>query len=120
MMNHILGATAIVLSMACASAQEPEPARKGDKWEYGELQYRNGAKLKFAKWVPSRGAVEAEDWEGLASKLKAPAAEKGAKGLTHQLRVMDALGKQGWEVAMYRDGSQITEIWTFKRRIVAK
>src|SRR5262249_40494628 len=62
------------------------PALAAVKWEYGELQYSylprrviKGAAPLPAKttvrWVTAKATVEADGWEDMAKKLKAPAAE---------------------------------------------
>jgi hypothetical protein len=116
----VLAAVALAFA-ASAVADGPEPAKKVEKWEYAKLHFRAGKTQGYAKWVTSRTSTEAKDWEGLAAKLKAPAAVKDATEETHQLRVLDALGAQGWELVLERlNSAYLTEVSTFKRRTPAK
>ena len=105
--------------LLAAADPVPEPPKKvRDQWEYSELQYRDGAAKKYAKWVGPGGRVSAFDWESLAAKLKAPAAQKGDLEMDHRLRTMNHLGSEGWELITYRFvNTQISEVWTFKRKV---
>jgi hypothetical protein len=108
---------ALLVSFAAAEEEKPEPARKGERWEYGELHFRRSKKTGYAKAVTSRSTVEAPDWEGLAAKLKAPAAAKDADDTAQRLRVMDAVGDQGWELVGNRSNEEsLFEFRSFKRR----
>jgi hypothetical protein len=62
--------------------------------------------------------VEASGWEDLATKIKAPAAKKGATPDAHRMKVLNHLGRQGWELVSHHklDGNG-TAVWTFKRRV---
>jgi hypothetical protein len=147
-MAKSLALAALCLAALSAAADEkaadtkPEPARKGDRWEYAELHYSPGraaragawqggpgakggpggnvqpapgpARAKVAetaRWVTGEGETEGEGWEGLAAKLKAPAAAKDAKPALHKVKLMNHLGREGWELVSC-DGS----VWTFKRK----
>ena len=62
--------------------------------------------------------IETDTWEELGDKLKAPAAKKDAKDAAQRLRVLNHLGRQGWEL-VGRDKGDVAAItvWTFKRRL---
>jgi hypothetical protein len=63
------------------------------------------------RWITADDETEAEGWDGLATKLKAPAAGKDAKAATHKVKLLNHLGREGWELVS-TDGS----VWTFKRK----
>jgi hypothetical protein len=63
------------------------------------------------RWVTGEGETEADGWEGLATKMKAPAAAKGATPVAHKLKLLNHLGAQGWELV-----SSTTTVMTFKRK----
>jgi hypothetical protein len=121
---------------------KPEPARKGDRWEYAELHYSPARAMKggggrggpgggggfggggnaqpapaavltkaTVRWITADGETEGEGWDGLAAKLKAPAAGKDAKPAAHKVKLLNHLGRDGWELVS-SDGS----VWTFKRK----
>src|SRR5262249_53389640 len=78
-----------------AAGPAPAPAaEKAERWEHGEVSFLRKPK-SMARWITARATVEAGSWEGLAVKLKAPEAGKGATEATHRLRVMDRLSAQG-------------------------
>jgi len=136
-------ALCVALSVAAAVADEkkdekkqdstPEPARKGDRWEYAELHYSTlsmrakgfanpvkgdgpvgpapfKAKSKTT-WITGDGETEGDSWEDLAAKLKAPAAAKDARPAAHKVKFLNHLGAQGWELVS-NDGNAMT----FKRK----
>lgn len=65
-----------------------------------------------ARWATAEGETEADSWEALAAKLKAPAAAKGAKVAAHRLKLLNHLGSQGWELV-----SSNGNLMTFKRKL---
>jgi len=123
------------------SSAVPVPAEKPVRWEYAELHYgrtsrgfggpRGGfgdgaqaaqpapAPQPTVRWITVEEEMEAKDWEDMATKLKAPAARKDAKDVTHKLRVFNQLGANGWELVGQSSGSTsgATGTWTFKRRV---
>ena len=139
-----LAALGVAALAACADegkTDRPEPARKGDRWEYAELHYTPARAARAAKgawgngpngfggpaqpapaavavtkasvrWITNDGETEGEGWDGLAAKLKAPAAGKDAKAVAHKVKLLNHLGREGWELVS-TDGST----WTFKRKV---
>jgi len=71
------------------------------------------------RWVTADEEVEVTTWDALAAKVKAPAAKKNATETTHRLRVLNALGADGWELVSHQRGEvrSMPEVWTFKRRV---
>jgi hypothetical protein len=126
---------AAVLSFAVANpmgaAPVPITAPATDKWEYGEVVFgRNPARGVAAgqpappaqtaiRWVTSDDEVEAQSWEEMATKLKAPAAKMNLSPNTHKLRAFNQLGAEGWELVGHQkaDTPRGTEVWTFKRKV---
>jgi hypothetical protein len=113
-----------------------EPGAKvGQKWEYAELHFTAAAtriirpalggpggvnpggrvvRMPATKvsWVTGEGETEADGWEGLATKMKAPAAAKGATPVAHKLKLLNHLGAQGWELV-----ASTPTVMTFKRKV---
>jgi hypothetical protein len=139
----VLCLAALAVAADDKKAEKPEPARKGDRWEYAELHYspatrtikggvRGGAggggfggggpggggpaaavmTKATARWITADGETEGEGWDGLAAKLKAPAAGKDAKPAAHKVKLLNHLGREGWELVSTSDGT----VWTFKRK----
>ena len=71
------------------------------------------------RWATAEEEVQAESWEQLAEKLKAPAPKKEPTPTVHKLRVLNRLGADGWEIAEHTgtDGTTGTATWVFKRRV---
>jgi hypothetical protein len=71
------------------------------------------------RWATGDEEVQAETWEQLAEKLKAPAAKKEGTATVHKLRVFNRLGADGWEVVEHTgtDGTVGTATWLLKRRV---
>jgi hypothetical protein len=119
-------AACFALSLAVA-AQVPGPAPKGaDRWEYCELHFRIGGPLSggggaakpTTMLITADEELAAADWAGLATKLKAPAAKKSAKEASHKVRVLNHLGRQGWELAPPGDREYAaTGVLLFKRKL---
>jgi hypothetical protein len=128
---------ALIPAQFAASAEpEPEPApRPAARWQYAELRQQQSAvviapdgtrtqgKPAFS-WSTSSAKVSADGWDEMAKKLKAPAAKDPEAN--HRLRVMDALGAQGWELvsveppaaaARAAAGVRGGTMWLFKRRL---
>jgi hypothetical protein len=70
------------------------------------------------RWITGDDEVEATGWADLATKIKAPAAKKGASSDRQRLALLNYLGRQGWElVSQQRAPALATGTWTFKRRV---
>jgi hypothetical protein len=80
---------------------------------------RRGSAKTTVTWATAGGEVEADGWEDLAKKLKAPAGRKGATETQQRLRVLNRLGADGWEVFSHqsRPSTGVTEVWGFKRKV---
>lgn len=62
--------------------------------------------------------VAASSWEDLATKLKLPPAKKDATATSHKLRVLNHLGRQGWEmVPATGSESRLNTVYLFKRKV---
>jgi hypothetical protein len=72
-----------------------------------------------ATWITGDDEVEATSWADLATKIKAPAAKKGATAAAQKMKVLNHLGEQGWELVSYHQRGSISgsDVWTFKRRV---
>jgi hypothetical protein len=70
-------------------------------------------------WTTADEDVEAEGWDDLAGKLKAPAAKKEGSDTMHQMRAFNRLGADGWEVYENVDTKQFTRMqtWSLRRRL---
>jgi hypothetical protein len=116
--------TFALLALASAGqAQEPgkNPFGQGPekvRWEYAELTYRtspgrpvvrtkDGTELPAVpatttvRWALGDTEVEAKGWDDMAEKLKAP----GKEGAGQRLRVLNALGADGWELVTQQTGT---------------
>jgi hypothetical protein len=67
------------------------------------------------RWITGDDEVGATSWEDLGTKLKAPAAKKGASEAVRKLKVLNFLGKQGWELVSQQEAA--SSVWTFKRKV---
>lgn len=128
-------ALAVLAGVSWADEKKPgpEPGPKvGQRWEYAELHF-SAATIRAmrlppganplpggrvapgratpVRWVTAEGETEADSWEALATKLKAPAAARGATPLAHKVKLLNHLGAQGWELV---SGSNTAMI--FKRK----
>lgn len=145
MRTHLIaGVTACLL--ASISAAAPNLGDKLPKWEYAELKLMrsfaggvaiapiapggagavlppaaNRAQPKTAvTWATLDGETEAETWEELANKIKAPSLTKeGGSATMQKLRVLNFLGAEGWEIVDHSGGDGVTTngSWTLKRRV---
>ncbi|MFO0811182.1 MAG: hypothetical protein U0746_21340 [Gemmataceae bacterium] len=105
------------VAMTVANPVPPAADRVGDHWEYGEVTFhpiRVGVRVVApagvpapppaavgggrAAWVTGDAEVEAESWEALATKLKVTEGPKSDNPATYKLRVLNHLGRQGWEM----------------------
>jgi hypothetical protein len=134
---------ALALFTAAALAAGPATGAPalGDKpprWEYAELHVQRSAVIRplpiapggaaanplpaptvTVRWATAEEEVQAESWEQLAEKLKAPAPKKEGTPTVHKLRVLNRLGADGWEVVEHTgtDGTVGTATWLLKRRL---
>src|SRR5262245_46331878 len=133
----------LALAVALFLIAGPAPAAPalGDKpvrYEYAELKYTRvfrapappgGGPPKgvagpavpqvYVKWITADEEIDADEWDDLANKLKAPAPKKdGGSATQHKLRVLNRLSADGWELIEHTgsDGTTGTANWTFKRR----
>jgi hypothetical protein len=67
-------------------------------------------------WITGNDEVEATSWNDLAAKMKAPQAKKGASAAAQNMKVMNHLGSQGWELVSPQQETVRSTIWTFKRK----
>lgn len=142
-MRRRIAALMLVCLVGVLVAAEPEPAPKaGERWEYAELYYSSAATkgrgqaggpggaggvggpggaggvvmpkrlASSVRWVTEAGDLEAANWDDLATKLKMPAV-KDATAAALKVKVLNHLGRQGWELV-----SSTTTVMTFKRRVV--
>lgn len=97
----------LALSAAALAADPEPPVRPSARFQYAELVVgrtpatTDGAGNRVPgkqvyRWVTSKGKVEGDSWEDLAKKLKVPEPPKDAE-VEHKLRVLDHLGRDGWE-----------------------
>src|SRR5262249_13083563 len=70
-----------------------------------------------ARLVTAEEEIEATSWEELATKLKAPAAQQGAKVAVHKSRVLNHLGAQGWELVPTGGAELASSSMLFKRKV---
>jgi hypothetical protein len=114
MRQMTLSSLVLLLAAGLAPGQD-RPAR----WEYAELTARttparpggtarDGAEVPIlpaattVRWTTGDAEVKAQGWDELAAKLNAP----GKKDVTsHRLRVLNALGAEGWELVSQQAGT---------------
>jgi hypothetical protein len=139
-----LGLAAAFLLVGLFATAAPAPASKPnvDRWEYCEIQTTYTVTAAAAPGAAAGGAlparaalvrvrkiairlvvdgeeIETTSWEDLAAKLKAPAAKANATAAGQKLRVLNHLGKEGWELVGHnRDTFSAADVWTFKRKAV--
>jgi hypothetical protein len=134
----VLFALAAALVVGSGGSAAPALGEKVQRWEYAELHVqRPVAPLRLApggavanpppapapaltlRWSTGDEEIQADSWEQLAEKLKAPASKKEPTPTVHKLRVLNRLGADGWEIAEHTgtDGTVGTATWVFKRRI---
>jgi hypothetical protein len=129
-MRLVVAVIAVVLFASRSSSADAVP-----RFEYAELKLTRtfvgavgqpaaapAAKSWTVKlvWSTADEVVEADEWNDLATRLKAPAAKKESTETQHQLRAFNRLGADGWEV--YQEAtttafSPRTTTWSFKRRL---
>src|SRR5262249_49418494 len=116
------------------AAPAPVPAEKAvERWEYAELTYNPGRNagafaaanapvpaVPKASWVTGEEEVDAGSWEELGGKLKVAEAPKSDNPAVHKVRVLNHLGRQGWEMVSAAQptsplGTTVTT-FVFKRR----
>ncbi len=124
----------LLLVLVAAATPAPAPAVKGaDKWEYCEVQAREGAAQGavpapgavppawVVRWITTREVVETMGWDDLAASMKAPPLKKDASPLSHKMRVFNHLGGEGWEMVSYHkpagSGAAAVSVWVFKRKV---
>jgi hypothetical protein len=69
------------------------------------------------RWITADDEIEAKSWEELGTKIKAPAAKKGAKTEVHRMKVLNYLGSQGWELVSNQSETALSSVLTFKRKV---
>jgi hypothetical protein len=129
----VVGALALGLLVPRGSSA-PALGERAVRFEYAELKYQQvfapaagqpGAapapgitKVKLV-WTTADEEVEADGWDDLATKLKAPPAKKEGSDAMHQMRALNRMGADGWEVYEHLtpNGFQRTITWAFKRRL---
>jgi hypothetical protein len=134
-------ALALFVAVAVVWGSSDGAPALGDKplrWEYAELHVQRSVAVRplpiapggaaanplpaptvTVRWATGEEEVQAENWEQLADKLKAPAAKKEGTATVHKLRVFNRLGADGWEVVEHTgtDGTVGTATWLLKRRV---
>jgi len=136
--SFALALLATVAAVEGSSSGAPALGDKPPRWEYAELHVQRSAVVRplplpaggaaanplpaptvTVRWATGEEEVQAESWEQLAEKLKAPAAKKEGTATVHKLRVFNRLGADGWEVAEHTgtDGTVGTATWLLKRRL---
>ena len=126
------GLLTLVMVSSPASGQDNPPQVQ---WEYAELYHHariggetgpNTVFMPAVDWISGDGFVRILGWEGMAEKLKAPAlkpdavagANKVADGAVQRLRVLNHLGRQGWEMISHdQNEGNGNSRWIFKRRV---
>lgn len=112
----------------------PALGERPAKYEYAELKWSRTfvaaagqpgappapqiAKVKVV-WTTADEFVEADGWDDLADKLKAPAAKKAGSETLQQMRAFNRLGVDGWEPYEHvtPPGFFQQTTWSFKRRL---
>jgi hypothetical protein len=139
-MKNSFALFAAVALIGGSSRGAPALGDKPPRWEYAELHVQRSIVMRPAvpalpgaggaaanpappptvtvRWATGDEEVQAESWEQLAEKFKAPAAKKDGTPTVHKLRVFNRLGADGWEVVEHTgtDGTVGTATWLFKRR----
>jgi hypothetical protein len=141
-----LAAGVLLIGLTATAAPAPAAKQGGEGWEYCELQSSytitrvapggvgvgavpapgvagrvavTRVRKTVLRYVTEAAEVEAPSWEELASKLKAPAPKAKATEAMQKLRVLNHLGRGGWELTGHnRDSSSAADVWTFKRKVV--
>jgi hypothetical protein len=74
-------------------------------------------------WVTGDDEMKAKSWEDLATKMKLPAPKKEMSEAAHRMRVLNYLGRQGWELVSSQQSETSSfasaagnSVWTFKRK----
>jgi hypothetical protein len=134
--SFVLAMFAAVALIGGSSRGAPALGDKPPRWEYAELHVQRSVVLRplpapggaaanpapaptvIVRWATGDDEVQADSWEQLAEKLKAPAAKKEGTPTVHKLRVFNRLGADDWEVVDHTgtDGTVGTATWLFKRR----
>ena len=109
-----LSLTALLL-MAALCPAAPALAEKPPRWEYAELTFRSlpgrpkgvdadGNEIAAVppsmtvKWVSATGEVTTKGWEELAEKLKLLGFKSEGSAALQKIRMLNALGGEGWEL----------------------
>jgi hypothetical protein len=133
-MRHLIISALTLCFAASTGSAAPNLGDKPGKWEYAELKMsrslagpaaranaavRPAAPATTVAWATLDGETEAETWEELASKLKAPPLKKDGTPTMQKLRVLNYLGTEGWEIVDHVGGDGVTGAasWTLKRRV---
>src|SRR5947209_1482511 len=115
--SHVVGLlVAVVLASGSPGAAAPALGDKASRWEYAELHVQRAvaairivppggaapapvpapaAPATTVRWATADEEVQADGWEQLAEKLKAPAPKKEGTPTVHKLRVFNRLGADG-------------------------
>ena len=138
--SRVLVPLAAVVLVGGPVTAAPALGDKPGRWEYAELHVqRTVAALRIplapagganpapapavpattVRWATADEEVQADGWEQLAEKLKAPAPKKEGTPTVHKLRVFNRLGADEWELAEHTgtDGTTGTATWVFRRRL---
>ena len=126
-----LSAIAVTVTLSLFVSTNSAAPALGDKpvkWEYAKLAYKRtvvpdprakggGVGIMTLLWTTEGEEIEGDNWKDLADKLKAPALKKEGSSVQEQLRAMNRLGADGWELVEHEHPAvPHLENWTFKRR----
>ena len=135
----VMSAAVVSAAMTRAAPAPPPSAPPPERWEYGELMYiPAGRSVRVvapapggpapplvagprATWAAGEEEVEAGTWEELAAKLKAPEGRKAESPAAPKLRVLNHLGRQGWELVAVTQpltaSATTVSTFVFKRKV---
>lgn len=122
-----------LLIFAPNATTAPALGDKPPKYEYAELTFPRipgmalrgkagpaGPAAATIRWTTGDEEIEAEEWSGLADKLKAPAPKKESPQNVYKLRVLNKLSADGWEMmdqSLRDTPSPAMMGWSFRRRL---
>lgn len=125
----------MVVATLLASDVRAHADTPAERWEYGELRHheRSGTVVEPEKkfmssieWTSAEGFVRGYGWERMGDVLKSPVVnadeprveKKDVSESLHRIRVLNHLGRQGWEmISTSTSDERGSSIWTFKRLI---